>query len=56
MNASRFNPVLREMYQRLIAARKPPKVAFIAIARKLQGDWVQRRTGSAEPEGPSFYE
>jgi transposase len=35
MNASRFNPVLRPMYQRLIAAGKPPKVAFIAIARKL---------------------
>ena len=35
MNASRFNPVLKPMYQRLVAAGKPPKVAFIAIARKL---------------------
>ena len=35
MNASRFNPVLKPMYQRLIAAGKPPKVAFVAIARKL---------------------
>ena len=35
MNGARFNPVLKEMYQRLIAAGKPPKVALIAIARKL---------------------
>ena len=35
MNASRFNPVLKPMFDRLIAAGKPPKVAFIAIARKL---------------------
>jgi transposase len=35
MNAARFNPVLREMYQRLVGAGKPPKVALIAIARKL---------------------
>lgn len=35
MNASRFNPVLKNMYDRLIDAGKPPKVAFIAIARKL---------------------
>jgi transposase len=35
MNASRFNPVLKPMYDRLIAAAKPPKVAYIAIARKL---------------------
>ncbi len=35
MNASRFNPVLKPMYERLVAAAKPPKVAYIAIARKL---------------------
>jgi transposase len=35
MNGARFNPVLKEMYKRLIAAGKPPKVAFIALARKL---------------------
>jgi transposase len=35
MNGARFNPVLKEMYSRLIAAGKPPKVALIAIARKL---------------------
>jgi transposase len=35
MNGARFNPVLRPMYQRMIEAGKPPKVAFIALARKL---------------------
>jgi transposase len=35
MNGARFNPVLKPMYDRLITAGKPPKVAFIAIARKL---------------------
>jgi len=35
MNGARFNPVLKVMYERLIAAGKPPKVAFIALARKL---------------------
>ena len=35
MNGARFNPVLKEMYDRLIATGKPPKVAFIALARKL---------------------
>lgn len=35
MNGARFNPVLRPMYERMIAAGKPPKVAFIALARKL---------------------
>jgi transposase len=35
MNGARFNPVLKEMYNRLIAAGKPPKVALIALARKL---------------------
>ena len=35
MNASRFNPVLRSLYQRLRRAGKPPKLAFVALARKL---------------------
>jgi transposase len=35
MNGARFNPVLKAMYERLTAAGKPPKVAFIALARKL---------------------
>ena len=35
MNAARFNPVLRALYQRLRQAGKPPKLAFIAVARKL---------------------
>jgi transposase len=35
MNASRFNPVLRALYERLRQAGKPPKLAFVAVARKL---------------------
>lgn len=35
MNAARFNPDLRVVYTRLRAAGKPPRVAFIALARKL---------------------
>ena len=35
MNAARFNPVYRAFYDRLIAAGKPPKVALIAIARRI---------------------
>jgi transposase len=35
MNGARFNPVLKAFYIRLIEAGKPPKVAFIALARKL---------------------
>jgi transposase len=35
MTGSRFNPVLRALYQRLRAAGKPPKLAFVALARKL---------------------
>jgi transposase len=35
MTGARFNPVLRELYQRLRRAGKPPKLAFIALARKL---------------------
>jgi len=35
MTASRFNPVLRDLYERLRRTGKPPKLAFIAVARKL---------------------
>jgi transposase len=35
MNGARFNPVLKAFYTRLRAAGKPPKLAFIALARKL---------------------
>jgi transposase len=35
MNGARFNPVLKAMYERMIAAGKPPKVALVALARKL---------------------
>jgi len=35
MTAARFNPPLSELYQRLRQAGKPPKLAFVAIARKL---------------------
>ena len=35
MNAARFNPVLRALYQRLRQAGKPPKLAFVALAREL---------------------
>ena len=35
LNAARFNPVIREFYERLVAAGKPKKVARCAAARKL---------------------
>ena len=35
MTGARFNPVLQALYQRLRAAGKPPKLAFVALARKL---------------------
>lgn len=35
MTGARFNPILRELYQRLRQAGKPPKLAFVAVARKL---------------------
>ena len=35
MVASRFNPVIRDFYQRLLAAGKPKKVALTAYMRKL---------------------
>ena len=35
MIASRHNPVIRDFYQRLVAAGKPKKVALTACMRKL---------------------
>jgi len=35
LTASRCNPVIREFYQRLLAAGKPKKVALTACMRKL---------------------
>jgi transposase len=35
MTGARFNPVLRDLYQRLRQIGKPPKLAFVALARKL---------------------
>ena len=35
LSATRYNPVLREFYQRLCAAGKPNKVALTACMRKL---------------------
>jgi transposase len=35
LTASRFNPVIRAFYARLVAAGKPKKVALVAAARKL---------------------
>ena len=35
MVASRFNPVIRDFYQRLLAAGKPKKLALTACMRKL---------------------
>jgi transposase len=35
MNGARFNPVLKAMYERMLEAGKPKKVALVALARKL---------------------
>ena len=35
ISASRYNPVLGPLYQRLLARGKPPKVALVAVARRL---------------------
>ena len=35
MTAARFNPTLRDVYQRLRLAGKSPKLAFVAVERKL---------------------
>jgi transposase len=32
---SRYNPILKEFYQRLLAKGKPKKLALIAVMRKL---------------------
>ena len=35
MVASRFNPVIKDFYQRLLSAGKPKKLALTACMRKL---------------------
>lgn len=52
MNATRFNPVIREFYERLRANGKPKKVARCAAARKLlQIAWAVVTTGAPfDPE------
>ena len=35
MNGARFNPVLKTMYERMLDAGKPKKLALVALARKL---------------------
>ncbi|MDP9315390.1 MAG: IS110 family transposase [Chloroflexota bacterium] len=46
LNAARFNPVIREFYERLRAKGKPKKVARCAAARKLlQIAWAVVTTG-----------
>ena len=35
LSATRFNPVIKAFYDRLIAAGKPAKVAIVACMRKL---------------------
>ena len=51
MSASRFNPVLRELYERLRKAGKAPKLAFIAVARKMLTmlNAIARERSSWEP-------
>jgi transposase len=48
LNAARFNPVIREFYERLRAKGKPKKVARCAAARKvLQIAWAVVHSGQA---------
>jgi len=35
LTGSRFNPVLKAFYERLLAASKPKKLALTAVAHKL---------------------
>ena len=56
MVASRFNPVIQDFYQRLLAAGKPKKVALTACMRKLlvilnsmlksRSPWCAERAGT----------
>ena len=49
MNGARFNPILKAMYERLLEAGKPKKVALIALARRARhGD---ARYGTEGPFG-----
>jgi transposase len=49
MTGAGFNPALRALYQQLRAAGKPPKLALVALARKLLtilNSMVRHRTPS----------
>jgi transposase len=35
LTATRYNPILKRFYQRLLAAGKPKKLALTAVMRKL---------------------
>ena len=35
LSASRYNPILKTFYQRLLRAGKPKMVALVAVARRL---------------------
>lgn len=61
MSARRYNPVIREFYERLVAAGKSGKVALVACMRKLLtiinamlrdgASWNCQRPLSAKPQG-----
>ena len=58
MVASRFNPVIRDFYQRLLSAGKPKKLALTACMRKLliilNSMSSTARPGTTRPPGPSL--
>jgi transposase len=35
LTSAHFNPILKTFYQRLLAQKKPAKVALVAVMRKL---------------------
>jgi len=45
MTGSRFNPVLRDLYERLRQAGKPPKLAFVAVCSEAPHDPQCHRQG-----------
>ena len=52
LSASRCNPVLKAFNQRLVASGKTPKVAIIAVARKMLGI-IQALLRSGQPWDPA---
>jgi transposase len=53
LSATRFNPLIRTFYQRLVAAGKPKKVALTACMRKLL-TFLNAIVRDARPWQPSF--